>query len=110
MDLNIYQKTINELIEAKIPSPRLEARILIANAVGIEANCVGTDILLNDEQLNKLNTMIAERKNHKPLDKIIGIKGFFCNDFISTSSPFFSYTIPCNKSLIFIKLSFFNIL
>ena len=84
MDLNIYQKTINELIEAKIPSPRLEARILIANAVGIEANCVGTDILLNDEQLNKLNTMIAERKNHKPLDKIIGVKGFFCNDFITS--------------------------
>ena len=38
MDFSIYQKTINELIEAKIPSPRLEARILIANAVNTDIN------------------------------------------------------------------------
>ncbi|MBQ2810640.1 MAG: peptide chain release factor N(5)-glutamine methyltransferase [Alphaproteobacteria bacterium] len=84
MDLNIYQKTINELIEAKIPSPRLEARILIAKASGTDANCVYSSTELTDEQLNKLYAMIDERKKHKPLDKIVGVKGFYRYDFFTS--------------------------
>lgn len=83
-NFSIYQKTINELIEAKIPSPRLEARILIGYAADIDANCVTDLISLNDTQLKKLETALSERKKHKPLDKVIGVKGFFCNDFITS--------------------------
>ncbi len=84
MELNIYQKTIKELVEAKIPSPRLEARILISHASDIDTNDVTDATTLNNMQLKKLENMLTERKNHKPLDKIIGIKGFFCNDFITS--------------------------
>ncbi|MBQ8870221.1 MAG: peptide chain release factor N(5)-glutamine methyltransferase [Alphaproteobacteria bacterium] len=84
MDLNIYQKTINELIEAKIPSPRLEARILIAKVSNTDANCVSASTKLTDEQLNKLCAMIDERKKHKPLDKIVGVKGFYRFDFFTS--------------------------
>ncbi len=84
MNLNIYQKTINELIEAKIESPRLEARILIASVTNIDSNSVTNSIALSNEELKKLNNMINERKNHKPLDKIIGVKGFYCHDFITS--------------------------
>ena len=85
MELNIYQKTIKELVEAKIPSPRLEARILISHASDIDTNDVTDATTLNNMQLKKLENMLTERKNHKPLDKIIGIKGFFCNDFITSN-------------------------
>lgn len=84
MELNIYQRTIKELVEAKISSPRLEARILISHASDIDTNDVTDATTLNNIQLKKLENMLTERKNHKPLDKIIGIKGFFCNDFITS--------------------------
>ncbi len=84
MELNIYQRTIKELVEAKIPSPRLEARILISRASDIDTNDVTDATSLNNMQLKKLENMLIERKKHKPLDKIIGIKGFFCNDFITS--------------------------
>lgn len=85
MNTNVYQKTINELIKAQISSPRLEARILIAAAADIDVNDVSSNTILNNEQINKLNNMILERKNHKPLDKIIGLKGFYCYDFFTTT-------------------------
>ena len=84
MDINIYQQTINELIEAKISSPRLEARLLIANAANIDSNDVTSATNLTSEEKSKLNFMIAERKNHKPLDKIIGVKGFYCHNFYTS--------------------------
>ncbi len=83
-NFSIYQKTINELIEAQIHSPRLEARILIAASANIDVNDVNSDTKLNNEQINKLNIMTLERKNHKPLDKIIGMKGFYCYDFYTS--------------------------
>lgn len=84
MDLNIYQKTIDELIKAKIPSPRLEARILIANILDIDTNSVSSSTVLDNKQLKKLKSMITERKKHKPLDKIVGTKSFYCNTFITS--------------------------
>ena len=84
MELSIYQKTINELIEAKIPSPRLEARILISAATQTDINTISNSTILDTHQLSKLEAMIVERKNHKPLDKIIGVKGFYCYDFCTS--------------------------
>lgn len=113
MDFSIYQKTINELIEAKIPSPRLEARILIANAVNTDINNVSSDITLNNEQINKLNAMILERKNHKPLDKIIGLKGFYCYDFCTTTdvlSPRPDTEVLVEEAISIIKKNTFNTL
>lgn len=111
--MNIYQKTINRLIRANISSPRLEARILIANASNTDVNNVSSDTTLNNEQINKLNIMISERENHKPLDKIIGYKGFYCHDFITSEdvlSPRPDTEVLVEEAISIIKKNNFNTL
>ena len=82
--MNIYQETINRLIKANISSPRLEARILIAQATGLNSNEINSSIIINDEEKSKLESMIQERVKHKPLDKVIGYKGFYCYNFLTS--------------------------
>lgn len=111
--MNIYQKTINRLIRANISSPRLEARILIANASNTDVNNVSSNTTLNNEQINKLNIMISERENHKPLDKIIGYKGFYCHDFITSEdvlSPRPDTEVLVEEAISIIKKNNFNTL
>ena len=82
--MDIYQETIFQLIKANIASPRLEARILIAHATGKDANTINSSTIINNDEKAKLEAMIIERQNHKPLDKIIGLKGFYCHDFLTS--------------------------
>ena len=35
---NLFEDVVRRLAEGQIPSPRLEARLLIANTLGVDAN------------------------------------------------------------------------
>lgn len=82
MAQSVYEELIRLLIEAKIPSPRLEARLLIAAAAGTDADNISSDTVLSDDVKKRLEKMAEERLKHKPLDKIVGHKAFYKYDFI----------------------------
>ena len=78
----IYDEVIKALISAQIPSPRLEARILIAAAANLPPDEVCYTTTLTTEEEAKLRQMLKLRAAHKPLDKIVGHKAFYKSDFM----------------------------
>ncbi len=82
MSESVYQEVIKKLIAAKIASPRLEARLLIACAIGTDADTVNDATVLTESSLAVLQRLVQARINHKPLDKVIGRKSFYKYDFI----------------------------
>jgi len=70
------------LRKAQIPNARLDARILLAGVLGCEAGAVlFYDKNLTPAQSQRFFSMIDQRVNHKPVDKILGTKGFYKYDF-----------------------------
>lgn len=66
------------LAAAGIPSPRLEARMILAFVLGREADEIhGGEYELVPEQEEKLRCLVARRVSHTPLDKLLGIKDFY---------------------------------
>ena len=78
----MYQNIIEKLAEGNIPSPRLEARILMAHVCNISPNEVTGSLKLNERQNIQLEHLLQQRLAHKPLDKILGHKEFYKYDFI----------------------------
>lgn len=79
---DFFSEIVAELAQAQIPCPRLEARELFAfvqhkNTSEIYAGCPVS--LAEKEQISAL---VQKRLVHFPLDKIIGRKGFYKNEFI----------------------------
>lgn len=77
---------IDELAKALrqggIESPRLEARLIAAAVLELEADALLFAAPLADEgQLSLMKKMVSERLKHRPLDKILGTKGFYKYDF-----------------------------
>lgn len=67
-----------KLRRAGIESPRLEARMMVAHVLGIDYHCLSDcEEELNDIQKFELENLVAERLAHKPLDKVLGYKGFY---------------------------------
>ncbi|HCU59044.1 MAG TPA: hypothetical protein DIC64_03590 [Alphaproteobacteria bacterium] len=81
MSDSIYEKTIRELSKGGIDSPRLEARLLIADILKISANEIGISTQLSKDLESKLEENIIQRIAGKPLDKIVGHKGFYKFEF-----------------------------
>ena len=79
---NLFEDVVRRLAEGQIPSPRLEARLLIANTLGVDANELNPfAVKLDDAQTEKLMQSVQERLKHKPICKIIGQKSFYKYDF-----------------------------
>lgn len=78
-----FENLVNILVQANIASPRLEARLLLAKV--LQKDCQDSSLLtveLSQNQKNNLKELIVRRtKNHEPLDKIIGLKGFYKYEF-----------------------------
>lgn len=72
----------SRLAAAGIESPRLEARLLLGAACGISAD---EAVLLRREltagERERLDSMLRERLAHKPMDKILGRRGFYKYEF-----------------------------
>lgn len=79
---NLFEDVVRRLAEGQIPSPRLEARLLIANTLGVDANELNPfAVKLDDAQTEKLMQSLQDRLKHKPICKIIGKKAFYKYDF-----------------------------
>lgn len=65
-----------------IESPRLEARMIASSVLGLEVEAfLFTLPPASEGQIAQMGAMVSERLNHRPLDKILGIKGFYKYDF-----------------------------
>lgn len=74
--------TAARLAEAGIETPRLDVRLLLGSVLGI-----GSDELrfypheLKQNQLAEFEALLKQRLQHKPVDKILGRRGFYKYDF-----------------------------
>lgn len=82
MSCSIYEKTIRQLSKAGIVSPRLEARILIADVLHVCPDYITDIVSLMPKELQKLEGFIQRRCKGEPLDKVLGKKEFYKNTFI----------------------------
>ena len=74
----LLDRIVSCLEKAKISSPRLEARLMLGKACGISADeAVLLRRELSAEEETLLEEMLEQRLAHKPLDKILGSKGFY---------------------------------
>jgi len=69
------------LAEAEIDSPRLDARLLLAHALGVPANVPLATMSIREEQFRAFDAFITRRSAREPLAYITGIKEFFSLDF-----------------------------
>lgn len=74
------------LAAAGVEHPALEARILLAHALGREENfpLVAPQKILTEEQHKLLNNIINRRERHEPIAYILGKKEFWSLDFLVT--------------------------
>ena len=79
-----YDKTIKTLSNAGIGSPRLEARLLIAHVLNIDANDVSSRTTVPENLIPLLEIAVQKRLNGMPLDKILGHKEFYKYDFFTS--------------------------
>lgn len=78
-----FDNIVARLSAENISSPRLEARMMLAYILDTDASSiVPSQISLTDAQTIKLQEMIDERTEHKPLCKILGTKSFYKYDFV----------------------------
>lgn len=80
----IFEKIVQKLTEAKIESPRLEARLILAAINQIDADEVSAYTEFSDQECVLAEKMLIQRLNHCPLDKILGHREFYKYDFLCT--------------------------
>lgn len=81
----IERSSRNVLSEAGVEVSAFEIKLLLADVLGVEPAQIGYgEILLNAEQIEKFETMLEARKKNKPVDKILGHKGFYKYDFCTS--------------------------
>ena len=78
-----FDNIVARLSAKNISSPRLEARMMLAYILDTDASTlVPSQISLTETQAVRLQEMIEERLEHKPLCKILGTKSFYKYDFV----------------------------
>ena len=65
-----------------VSSPRTEARMIFSFLLGQPQSFIGIDSTLSSEQQILLSNILQRRKNHEPLDKILGYRDFYKHSFI----------------------------
>lgn len=75
-----YQELIRKLSGVGINSPRLEARLICAQATKSEPSQL--TFPLTPQQKAEALKLLQQRLNHKPLDKILGHREFYKSDFL----------------------------
>lgn len=89
MNLNtIYKNSIRTLTASKIPTPELDARILIEHALNLTPSCIFThpEMLLTNSQYAHIRRLISRRKKGEPVAYITGHKEFYGHDFAVNKS------------------------
>lgn len=76
-----FSFVVKKLAAAGIESPRLEARLMLAKVLDTTVDSVTSDVVLNDENIKMLQNFLEQRIKHRPLDKILGSKGFYKENY-----------------------------
>jgi release factor glutamine methyltransferase len=78
----LIAKATAQLAAAGIDNPRLDARVLLANALGVSSGDVILDNLnISDDALKKFESAIARRAGREPLAYITGTREFWSLPF-----------------------------
>jgi release factor glutamine methyltransferase len=80
---SLHRRSTDELAAANIEQPRLEARMLLAHAAGIDRTRIFgyPEDVVEAATVKSLQDMIARRKNGEPIAYITGIREFWSLDF-----------------------------
>ena len=81
MGNNFLDKIISELSSIGIDSLRLEARMIVSHVLGVDVDSYFSVDNLSAKQLVEISGIISRRAKHEPLDKILGLKGFYKHNF-----------------------------
>ncbi len=78
-----YRRMRNALRDAGFATPDLDARLLAADVVGIDANRIvlEEDRRLNAEEVSCLNAHLEARLSHRPVGRILGKREFWGLEF-----------------------------
>lgn len=83
---DFFTEIVNLLANAQISSPRLEAREIIAFVLNKNRTEIYSGSDIDDKQKEVVLNLVKKRIAHYPLDKLIGRKGFYKNEFITNES------------------------
>ena len=86
----IYRWAVDDLINAGIPTPHLDARILLSESLGIGAETILTQnhTLVHEDTLDSIHAMISRRTQREPVSRILGRRSFWTIDLLLTSAVF----------------------
>ena len=74
---------IVQCLSGKVPSPRLEARMILAHVLQVEPEDLSLgEVELSASSAQTLDILISQRLQHYPLDKLLGYKDFYKYRFI----------------------------
>lgn len=101
-----FEDIVRKLADNNIESPRLEARLIVAEAKKIDGNAVSSLIEISAEDAEKIDDMLKQRLQHKPLDKIFGHREFYkydflCDENVLSPRPDTEILVECAADLIF---------
>ncbi len=78
-------KSVSEtLANACVPSPRLDAELIVAHCLGIERNLLPSrgGETLNDDQLLRVSRLTRRRANREPIQYIVGHREFWSIELV----------------------------
>lgn len=81
---DFFHNLISSLKEAGADSPRLEAGMILSHVMKTGQNLLSKTDELDEAQRVEIAQIVAKRKAHFPLCKILGEKGFYKYDFLVT--------------------------
>lgn len=103
MNINDFiNDRLKMLLESGVDSSVFEIKLLLAHILGIEPKNISPNIEITEHQAALLDDMLKERCNHRPIDKIIGKKGFYKYDFAVSDdvlSPRYDTEILVEKTI-----------
>ena len=74
--LDAVRRVTAELEESGVPSPRVDAEFLVAEALGLRRSELYTDPEVSEDALTRLDPLVGRRRNREPLAYILGEWGF----------------------------------
>jgi release factor glutamine methyltransferase len=78
---NLLDAATQRLAKRGVPSARLDAEVILAEAAGVLRTCLLTDTVdLSDAILRRFDAMIADREHRMPLAYIVGHREFYSLD------------------------------
>lgn len=103
MNINDFiNDRLKMLLQSGIDSSVFEIKLLLAHILGIEPKNISPNIEITEHQAALLDDMLKERCTHRPIDKIIGKKGFYKYDFAVSDdvlSPRYDTEILVEKTI-----------